>query len=240
MTSEQIKELEDKLWEAADKLRVDSGLKASEYATPILGLIILRFASIKYNKVKLEIEALIKAQQNKRLQRQPHEIAIEKCGFYFLISQTTTRKSFAERLQEIIDRYNAGGAITEDYFNDLVSFMEKLREEEERHIREGLTEAELELFDLLKKENMTKEEEQKVKLAAKKLLKRLTEEKPTVLINDWYKDTQTKLQVQSVIKKVLDDNLPKSYDRTLYSNKCDIIIDHFYAAAIEGVGKAVA
>jgi type I restriction enzyme R subunit len=157
-----------------------------------------------------------------------------------MISQNATRKSFAERLQEIIDRYNAGGAITEDYFNDLMSFMDKLREEEERHIREGLTEEELELFDLLKRENMTKEEEQKVKLAAKKLLKRLTEEKPTVLINDWYKDTQTKLQVQSVIKKVLDDNLPKSYDRTLYSDKCDIVFDHFYAAAIEGNNRSAA
>lgn len=31
MTAEQLKELEDRLWEAADKLRVDSGLKASEY-----------------------------------------------------------------------------------------------------------------------------------------------------------------------------------------------------------------
>jgi type I restriction enzyme R subunit len=118
-----------------------------------------------------------------------------------MIAQNTTRKSFAERLQEIIDRYNSGGALTEDYFNDLMSFMEKLREEEERHIREGLTETELELFDLLKKENLTKDEEQKVKLAAKNLLKRLTDEKPTVLINDWHKDTQTKLQVQAAIKK---------------------------------------
>jgi type I restriction enzyme, R subunit len=157
-----------------------------------------------------------------------------------MISQNSTRKSFAERLQEIIDRYNSGGALTEDYFSDLMSFMEKLREEEERHIREGLTEAELELFDLLKKDNLTKEEVQKVKLAAKNLLKRLTEEKPTVLINDWHKDTQTKLQVQAAIKKVLDDYLPDSYDRSVYSKKCDIVFDHFYASAIEGNSKAVA
>ncbi len=52
MTSEQLKKLEDRLWQAADKLRVDSGLKASEYATPILGLIFLRFESIRFNKVK--------------------------------------------------------------------------------------------------------------------------------------------------------------------------------------------
>ena len=82
MTSEQLKELEDKLWSAADKLRVDSGLKASEYATPILGLIFLRFASIRYNKIKPEIEREIEEHKNSRNQRPVHEIAIEKCGFY--------------------------------------------------------------------------------------------------------------------------------------------------------------
>jgi type I restriction enzyme M protein len=82
MTSEQLKQLEDNLWEAADKLRVDSGLKASEYATPILGLIFLRFASIKYHKVKLEIEAELKAQKGSRMQQTEAEIALAKCGFY--------------------------------------------------------------------------------------------------------------------------------------------------------------
>lgn len=82
MTAEQLKQLEDNLWEAADKLRVDSGLKASEYATPILGLIFLRFASIRYNKVKAEIEAELAGQKNSRLQQTEAEIAITKCGFY--------------------------------------------------------------------------------------------------------------------------------------------------------------
>ena len=49
MTKEQLKNLEEKLWKAADKLRADSDLKASEYSTPILGLIFLRFASIRFN-----------------------------------------------------------------------------------------------------------------------------------------------------------------------------------------------
>lgn len=82
MTSEQLKQLEENLWTAADKLRADSGLKASEYATPILGLIFLRFASIRYNKVKPEIERELKEQKGKRRQREVHEIALEKCGFY--------------------------------------------------------------------------------------------------------------------------------------------------------------
>ncbi len=82
MTAEQLKELENKLWIAADKLRADSGLKASEYSTPILGLIFLRFASIRYNKVKAEIKAELEAQKKSRNQLKEDEIAILKCGFY--------------------------------------------------------------------------------------------------------------------------------------------------------------
>ena len=37
-------EIEKKLWSSADKLRVNSHLKSSEYSVPILGLIYLRFA----------------------------------------------------------------------------------------------------------------------------------------------------------------------------------------------------
>lgn len=82
MTADQLKELEDNLWKAADKLRADSGLKASEYSTPILGLIFLRFASIRYNKVKAEIKAELEAQKKSRNQLKEEEIAILKCGFY--------------------------------------------------------------------------------------------------------------------------------------------------------------
>lgn len=157
-----------------------------------------------------------------------------------LLDRNVARASFAQRLQEIIDRYNAGGSRTEDYFDDLVNFVEQLKAEESRHIREGLTEEELELYDLLHKDSLTKDEEQKVKLAAKSLLKRLKEERPTVLINDWHKDTQTRLQVQAAIEKVLDDNLPTSYDRTTYKTKCDAMFNHFYTLAARGNNRGMA
>ena len=41
-------ELQRKLWEAADQLRANSGLKASEYASPVLGLIFLRYADERF------------------------------------------------------------------------------------------------------------------------------------------------------------------------------------------------
>jgi len=87
-------------------------------------------------------------------------------------------------------------------------------------VREGLTEDELELFDLLKKDGLTKDEEQRVKLAAKHLLRRLVEEQPKVLVQDWYKDAQTQTRVRSEISRVLNDELPESYDRALFEQKC--------------------
>lgn len=157
-----------------------------------------------------------------------------------MMDRNVTRRSFAEKLQEIIDRYNSGNSTNENYFDDLMAFVEKMKDEDMRAVREGLTEEELELFDLLKKEKLTKVEEQKVKLAAKNLLHRLKEERPRVLINDWHKDTQTKLQVQSVIKDILNRNLPETYDRAIYANKCDVVFDHFYIMASSGNSRAFA
>ena len=154
-----------------------------------------------------------------------------------MMQNNTTRSSFAQKLQEIIDRYNSGGALTDDYFNDLVNFVNNLKEEEERHIKEGLSEEELEMFDLLKKEKLTKDESQKVKNASKALLKRLKQEKPTVLVNDWHKDTVTRLQVQNAIKTILDEQLPKSYD-SIYGTKCDIVFEHLLGMAALGDKRA--
>ncbi len=138
-----------------------------------------------------------------------------------MLRQNATRSDFAQRLQEIIDAYNSGGSSTENYFEDLMKFTEELRAEDERHLREGLTDDELELFDLLKKDKMTQEETQKVRLAAKSLLHRLLEERPKVLVQDWYRDTQTQKVVRSAVEQVLDSNLPQTYDRVLFRQKCD-------------------
>ncbi|SFD85789.1 type I restriction endonuclease subunit R [Nitrosomonas sp. Nm166] len=140
-----------------------------------------------------------------------------------MLQQNATRTDFVQRLQQIIDTYNAGGSSAENYYEDLMKFTEDLRAEDERHIREGLTEDELELFDLLKKDKMTQDETQKVKLAAKSLLHRLLQEHPKVLVQDWYKDTQTQRVVRSTVEQVLDRDLPQSYDRVLFREKCDNI-----------------
>ena len=82
MTNEQFKTLKDNLWTSANQLRANSGLKSNEYATPILGLLFLRFAESKYSKFEEEILAEYNKNKGSRAERALHEIAIEKCGFY--------------------------------------------------------------------------------------------------------------------------------------------------------------
>lgn len=156
-----------------------------------------------------------------------------------MLKQNSTRTDFATRLQGIIDSYNAGSSSADNYFDELVRFTKDLKAESERHIREGLTEDELELFDLLKKDAMTKEETQKVRLAAKSLLHRLREESPNVLVTDWFKDVQSKSRVRSAVESVLDKHLPSSYERIVFTEKCNNVFELMVNYASQGVKWAM-
>jgi type I restriction enzyme M protein len=58
-----LSELENRLWDVADELRANSKLKASEYGTPVLGLIFLRFADARFTAAKDRIEAKASARR---------------------------------------------------------------------------------------------------------------------------------------------------------------------------------
>ena len=79
---DNVQKIEDSLWEAAEKLRVDSGLKSTQYSTPLLGLVFLRFASIKYDRFKEEIEAEYNRFKGGRNEKRIEDIALQKCGYY--------------------------------------------------------------------------------------------------------------------------------------------------------------
>jgi len=48
MDYQELKQLENDLWEAADQLRANSKLTASDYSMPVLGLIFLRHANTRF------------------------------------------------------------------------------------------------------------------------------------------------------------------------------------------------
>ena len=154
-----------------------------------------------------------------------------------MISRNCTRMQFSQRFKNIIDRYNAGGSENEDYYEQLVKLLEDMQKEQERPNMEGLTEEELEVYDLLVRgKKLTKAEEQKVKLAAKNLFKKLTTEKDELLVVDWYKDDQPRLKVKSAIEFALNEDLPESYDKDSFEAKTNLLLNHFIDMAIQGYG----
>lgn len=154
-----------------------------------------------------------------------------------MINKNTTRIKFSERYKNIIDHYNAGGSENEDYYEKLLELIEELKREQSRATEMDLEEEELEIYDLLIKDRkLTQAEEQKVKLAAKNLYKKLTEEKENVMVVDWYKDEQPKKQVFSLIQYSLNNDLPESYDRITFNDKTNLLLNHFIDMAVQGYG----
>lgn len=77
MNRDQLKKLEKDLWSAADKLRVNSDLKASEYSTPVLGLIFLKFADNKYRQHEAAILAEYEKLKGTRRERSLEDIGLD-------------------------------------------------------------------------------------------------------------------------------------------------------------------
>lgn len=203
---------------------------ASEYV--IQGTKVIDLSKIDMDELRQEI----KCAQYKAIEIDDLKSYIEKV-LEKMQKKNCTRIKFSQRFKNIIDRYNAGGSEKEDYYDQLVKLLEEMKQEQNRHNKEGLTEEELEIYDLLiKGKKLTVAEEQRVKLAAKNLFKKLAENKSELLIVDWYKDDQPKLRVKSAIESALNEDLPDCYDKVSFDLKTNLLLEHFVDMAIRGYG----
>ncbi|RYC70023.1 type I restriction endonuclease subunit R [Spirosoma sordidisoli] len=153
-----------------------------------------------------------------------------------LLSRNVNRVDLAQKLNDIIANYNNVSSDVQAFFKALKEYAEQLREEEKRAAAEGLTEEELEIFDLLFKDELSPAEKTKVKAAAQHLLQKLqeTEVQRTVLTVDWYKDVSLQGRVKKLVGDVLDSDLPDSYDRQIFTEKRDAVYQHVYQQAAQG------
>lgn len=135
--------------------------------------------------------------------------------------KTILTKIIKVKLNKLFDRYNSGTNEAEYYFEELEKLLEDLKEEQNRCVVESLTEEELEIYDLLlvKGKSLTKEEIQRVKLAAKNLYKKLVENRDSLLVVDWYKDENTTLKLKKAVEDSLDEDLPVCYDKERFSSQ---------------------
>ena len=136
-----------------------------------------------------------------------------------LASKNPTRIDILERLQALIDQYNTGSMGVEELFEDLKNFTGELDVEEARHLREGLTEEELAIFDILTRPEpkLSKAQEVQVKKIAGALLTKLKREK---LILDWRLKESAKASVREAIREEFD-HLPEVYERKIWEEKVE-------------------
>ena len=55
MSDDLSDQMANRLWEAADQLRANSSLGSSQYSTPVLGLIFLRFADVRFARAEADL-----------------------------------------------------------------------------------------------------------------------------------------------------------------------------------------
>jgi len=117
-----------------------------------------RFKESKHKNTDLEVlKAAIRAQLEK------------------MIQLNHTRADFAEKFEALIENYNAGSATIEALYNELLTFSNSLNDEQQRHVRENMSEEELVIFDILTRPapELTTEERTEVKKVARELLAKL-------------------------------------------------------------------
>jgi len=102
-----------------------------------------------------------------------------------------------------------------------------MEEEERRAAREGLTENELAIFDLLTKPEpkLTKAQEVEVKKVARDLLLKLHDQ----LSFNWRATQQTRAAVQSTIRFTLNELPEEPYPESLWDKKVDAVWAYIFS-----------
>lgn len=154
-----------------------------------------------------------------------------------MVALNHSRMDFLTKLQEMIDEYNAGACNVEALYNRLLELTRELSQEDQRAVVEQLSEEELAIFDLLTRPDMDLSEKDRklVKIAARDLLETLKRE---TLVLDWRKRQQARAAVRVAISEMLDNELPGTYTKEIYQQKCDLLYQHVYDSYF-GQGRSI-
>ena len=125
-----------------------------------------------------------------------------------MLARNPTRMDYQQKYEEIVADYNRekDRVTIEETFRRLTELIEELDAEQRRAVEEGLSEDELALFDLLKKEDLGKAARERVKQASRDLLASI-KERVRELDRFWEKE-QTKADVKIFILNEVYTNLP--------------------------------
>jgi type I restriction enzyme, R subunit len=193
-----------------------TGLRVREAGPPAIDLFRINFEALaqrfkdsKHRNTDLEaLKAAIRAKLDR------------------LVRLNRTRADFTEKFEALIDSYNAGSRNIEQLFEELLKLSSSLDAEQERHVRENLTEEELVIFDILTRPapELSTDERGEVKKVARELLTRLKQ----LLVLNWRQKAAARSQLKLTIEDTLDSGLPRAYTPEVYRQKCAAIFEHVY------------
>lgn len=133
------------------------------------------------------------------------------------------RVDYYERYREIIQSYNGeqDRATIEKTFLDLMDLADRMSREEQRYAREGFaSDEELSLYDMLFRDDLSKNDIKKLKTAASDLLRKIKTKISE--LDHWTDKQETRAVVDTLIRDVLWETLPECYnndDITKYREK---------------------
>ena len=144
-----------------------------------------------------------------------------------MMAANPSRINFYEKYQEIIHNYNAeqNRASIEKTFEDLIHLTEELSEEEKRYIREGFeNDEQLSLYDVLFKDDLSKEDIRKLKKVAKDLLGKIKSMLKTM--DHLFDKQETKASIVIAIRDLLWQELPESYSDESITYYLDAVFNY--------------
>jgi type I restriction enzyme, R subunit len=158
-----------------------------------------------------------------------------------MVRKNKKRARFMERLNSLLKEYNSGAHDIDQLFDNLVELAKDLSVEEQRAVKENLSEEELAIFDLLVKENLNPDEVASIKNASNELLNNL---KP-LLVPHWRDFETNRAGVKIAISDLLYSKLPEP----AYTEKdCELkghevynfVFEHFASVEALSAVQAVA
>ncbi|MBN1243331.1 MAG: type I restriction endonuclease subunit R [Spirochaetales bacterium] len=182
--------------------------------------------AIDLSKINFEaLAARFKESRHKNTDLEALKAAI-KAKLERLVRLNRTRTDFAEKFEALIESYNNGSRNIEQIFEELLILSNNLDDEQERHVRENLSEEELVIFDILTRPapDLSSDERAEVKKVAKELLSRLK----LLLVLNWRQKSAARASLRMAIEDALDKGLPGAYERKLYTEKCSAVFEHVY------------
>lgn len=176
------------------------------------GLLRTEFAKVKRkNLVMRDLEEIIQQKLDRMLFTNP-----ERINYY-------------ERYQQIIMGYNAeqDRATIEKTFMDLMDLADQMNQEEQRYAREGFSsDEELSLYDMLFRDDLSKNDIKKLKEVATTLLRKIKNR--IAEIDHWTDKQETKAEIDNLIRNILYDELPLCYDEISISTYRQRIYEYVY------------